>query len=78
MDFLRQLVMGIGQAWRRLSISARVNVVLAALATIAVVAFMVRTASQPQYVRLFENLDPSETSSIAALLDQESIPYELA
>ena len=78
MDFLRQLVTGIGQAWRRLSVSARVNVVLAALATVAVVAFMVRTASQPQYVRLFENLEPSETSNIAALLDQESIPYELA
>lgn len=77
-DFLRQLVIGINQAWRRLSISARVNVVLAALATVAVVAFMVRTASRPQYVRLFENLDASETSNIAALLDQESIPYELA
>lgn len=78
MEFLRQLVIGVSQAWRRLSTSARVNVVLAAVATIAVVAYMVTTASRPQYVRLFENLPPSEAAEIASLLEQDGVSYEVA
>ena len=73
MDFLRQLIAGVVQTWRRLSISARINLVLAALVTTALVAVMVFSASRPNYVRLFDGLDPSETSQIAEAIRQAGV-----
>lgn len=78
MGFLRQLLNGMLQAWGRLSVSARVNIGVAALATIAIVGFTVFRASQPQYVRLFDGLDPQETAKIVDALQQESVSYKLA
>jgi flagellar M-ring protein FliF len=76
-DFLRQLVNGIIQAWRRLSASARVNIVIASLAAIGVVALVVFTASRPNYVRLYDNLNPSEVAKIADVLNSEKVSYRL-
>ena len=73
MDFLRQLIAGVVQTWRRLSISARINLVLAALVTAGLVALMVFTASRPNYVRLFDGLDASETSQIVEVIRQAGV-----
>jgi flagellar M-ring protein FliF len=76
-EFLRQLLNGIIQAWQRLSMSARVNLALAALATMGVIVFMVTTASRPTYVRLYDGVNPDEMSKIVGVLDQQGVPYKL-
>ncbi|MBN2310059.1 MAG: flagellar M-ring protein FliF [Candidatus Hydrogenedentes bacterium] len=77
MEFLRQILAGIGQAWGRLSLSARVNLVLASLATVAVIAVLVAFGSRPQYVTLFDGLSPSDVTEIRTLLAERDVPYEL-
>ncbi|MCC6488329.1 MAG: hypothetical protein IT364_12600, partial [Candidatus Hydrogenedentes bacterium] len=77
MEFLRQLLVGLGHAWRRLSISARVNLGLAFLFTVAVIASTVVFGSRPQYVTLFESLGPEDLVAIQGQLDDEGVPYKL-
>ena len=77
MEFLRQFIKGLIQAWQRLSSSARVNLVLASLVAAGLVAFVVFTASQPNYVRLFDGVSPSEMSKITGVLAQQGISYKL-
>jgi flagellar M-ring protein FliF len=76
-EFLRQFIKGLIQAWQRLSSSARVNLVLASLVAAGLVAFVVFTASQPNYVRLFDGVNPSEMSKITGVLAQQSVSYKL-
>ncbi|NIA14324.1 MAG: flagellar M-ring protein FliF [Nitrospiraceae bacterium] len=76
-DFLRQLLIGSVQAWKRLSLSARVNLALAALTTIGLVVFMVVTASRPQYVRLYDGVPPKETTQITDIISQAGVSYKL-
>ena len=77
MESLFQFIRGLAQAWRRLSLSARINLILALLATAGLVAFMVFVAGKPNYVRLFEGVNPSEMSKIVVVLDQQGVPYKL-
>lgn len=77
LEFLRQLLSGIVQAWKRLSVSARVNLGLAGTLTVGAIAYMVFQMSTPQYVRLYDGLDPSETAKIVDVLQQESVSYQL-
>lgn len=77
MEFLRQLLVGLGHAWRRLSISARVNLGLAFLFTVAVIASTVIFGSRPQYVTLFDSLGPEDLVAIQGQLDDEGVPYKL-
>ena len=77
MDFLRQLLIGSVQAWKRLSTSARVNLTLAALITIGLIVFMVVTASRPQYVRLYDGVPPRDTAQITDIINQAGATYKL-
>jgi flagellar M-ring protein FliF len=76
-EFLRQLWDGITQAWLRLSTSARVNIGLAFLFTIAIVGSMVYFGSRPQYVTLFDGLGPEDMVAIQGQLEDENIPYRV-
>jgi len=76
-DFFRQVLSGIAQSWKQLSASARVNIVVAALGTVAVVVSMVIWGSRPEYARLYDGLDPSETADIVQICEQEDVPYRL-
>lgn len=80
MNFLRQLLAGIADAWNRLSLSARVNIVLASLATVVVVGMLVYMGSQPTYVSLYRQIELSE-EDVAAIRDvllEKGTPYKLA
>ncbi|GMV93213.1 MAG: hypothetical protein AMXMBFR82_29910 [Candidatus Hydrogenedentota bacterium] len=77
MEFLRQLWGGIAQAWQRLSTSARVNIALAFLFTVAIVGSMVYFGSRPQYVTLFDGLGPEDMVAIQTQLDDENVPYRV-
>ena len=50
MEFLRQLARGIAQVWQRLSASARVQIILAGVVTVAVIAGMVVMGTRPDFV----------------------------
>lgn len=77
LEFLRQLVSGVAQTWQRLTISARVQIVLAALLTLGAIAVIVFFGAQPQYGRLFSGLDPDEAGQIASWLSDNDIPYRM-
>lgn len=77
MEFLRQLVRGIAQAWQRLSASARINIVLAAGVCIAAIALFVAWGTQPQYVRLYSGLQLDDSANIETYLKDQEIPYKL-
>jgi flagellar M-ring protein FliF len=77
LEFLRQLVNGVAQAWRRLSISARVQLALAALITLGLVAGASYFGAQPQYGRLHQHLALDESNEIAVWLTEQNIPYRL-
>ncbi|MCP4646035.1 MAG: flagellar M-ring protein FliF [bacterium] len=81
MEFLRQLLLGtwrgIAQAWRRLSLSARVNIGLAAVATLVAIAALVATGASPQYVPLYENLQPADMADMREILDGQNISFKL-
>lgn len=78
MNFLRQLALGIAQAWRQLSVSARVNIVIAGLAVAGVIGYLVLTGAQPQYVTIREGLEPQEASKIGELLLSKNFQYTLS
>ncbi|HOT52088.1 MAG TPA: hypothetical protein PLI07_13990, partial [Candidatus Hydrogenedentes bacterium] len=78
MDFLRQLISGLVQMWQRLNASARINIVLALLATIALIGIMVATSGRAVYVRLYDGINPDELPKIADALSAERISYRLA
>lgn len=75
MDFLRQLVRGVVQAWSRLSGSARVNIGVAALVSIAAIVAMVFFVGGRQYVVLESGLTSEDASVILSYLDDEGVPY---
>jgi len=54
-----------------------VNIAVAALFTVAVLISMVVWGSRPEYTRLYDNLDPSETAKIIELCQQEKVSYRL-
>jgi flagellar M-ring protein FliF len=74
-EFFQQLLNGLRDAWQRLTVSARINIVIAFLAAVAVILFVVYSGSRAQYVTLSSNLAPAETTQIIDILDQEGIPY---
>ncbi|PCJ57679.1 MAG: flagellar M-ring protein FliF [Candidatus Hydrogenedentota bacterium] len=77
LDFFRQLLAGIVDAWRRLSINARVQIGLVGLLTIALLMGTVYMGSQPQYAQLYNRLEMDESSQIVAWLAENNIPYQL-
>ncbi len=77
MDFLRQLIAGVVQAWGRLSLSARINLVLASLATLGVILLLVVTSARPQYVQLYAGLTAEDSAAIQSYLRENNIAYQL-
>ncbi|MFP4172785.1 MAG: flagellar basal-body MS-ring/collar protein FliF [Candidatus Hydrogenedentota bacterium] len=77
MEFLRQLAEGIVQAWQRLSLSARINLVLASVATMAVVAAVVFLTGRAQYVELYSGLTAEDSAAIQSALSDEGVSYRL-
>lgn len=75
MDFLRSLMVGIMEAWKRLSTNARVQIVLAAALTLAILIGVMLFGSQPQFVNLATRLDPSEADDMIVWLNEQDIPY---
>lgn len=78
MEFLRQLWNGTLQAWRQLSLSARVNISLAGILVLAVLGFIVVSGVRPQYVTLSADLEPRQASEVTQLLAQQGVSYRLS
>ncbi len=77
LEFFRQLVTGVSDAWQRLSLNARAQIISAALLSILVLVGAVYLGSQPQMVRLYSRLDLTEANEIVVWLQENDIPYDL-
>ena len=77
MDFLRQLLNGVFATWRRLSLSARINIVLWGVAVMVVMAVIIFVGSQPQYVTLTDQVSAGNVVELRTLLQDEGIDYRL-
>lgn len=76
MNFLRQLLTGIAEAWGQLSASARVNIALAAVFAIALVGFVTYLGASPQYVTLSSDVASADASRIIEVLGQNGIRFK--
>lgn len=77
MEFLRQLAQGLRDAWTRLTISARINLVIAGVAVVLLVGLVAWFGARPQYVTLASNLQTSQVTPITDLLDEQGVPYRV-
>lgn len=77
LNFFRQLAVGIREAWQRLSFNARIQIGLAAVLSLVFIVSIVVVAGQPQFVRLYSRLDPSEANEIIVWLSDNDIEYRL-
>lgn len=64
--------------WSRLEIAQRATIVLAGLGFLALIGFLVMSASQPDYRLLAKGLKKAQVAEIAAYLDSNHIPYKVA
>lgn len=76
-EFLRQLVTGISDAWRRLSLNARVQIALSAVLTLVLLGGAVYMGARPQYAQAYNGLDTAESNDIVVYLEDQGIPYRL-
>jgi len=76
-EFLRQLLRGIAQAWARLSLSARVNIVAAGLVSAVVIGVLVAFGARPDYILLHRGLGREDASAIAESLDEMGVRYKI-
>lgn len=77
MEYLRQLINGIVEAWRTLSTSARVNIVIAGLGVVVLMAAVMWMGAKPQYVTLSSQLSPQDAAKVVDTLTQQGISYKL-
>ncbi len=63
--------------WSRLKFGQRLTVVLAAVATVALIGALVFYGSQPEYAVLFSDLAPADAQSIVEKLKTQNVPYKL-
>lgn len=77
MEFLRQLWNGLQEAWFKLSLSARINLGLAATTVIILIALVVFTTAKPQYVTLASDLDQKTANLITDALAAQNIAFSL-
>ena len=76
-EFLRQLGLGVRDAWTRLSLNARVQIGLAGFLTLVILGGSVYFGAQPQYALLYNRLEPAESGQIQTWLQEQNIPYQL-
>jgi len=74
-DYLRQIANGIREAWQKLTLAARVNIVLAGLAVVVVILFVALTGPEPLYVNLATDLTANDAGAIINALEEADIPY---
>ena len=75
-EFLRQLGLGVKDAWGHLSLNARVQIGLAGFLTLAILGGSIYFGSQPQYALLYNRLDPAESGQIQTWLNENGISYQ--
>lgn len=66
------------ELWRRLSVSQRVVIGVAALATLALIAGIVFYGSQPDYAVLFSDLKSTDAQVIVEKLKAAKVPYQIS
>jgi flagellar M-ring protein FliF len=76
-EFLRQLITGVHEAWQRLSANARVQIGLSALLTVLLLGGAIFMGTQPQYTQAYSNLEPGETTTMASWLADNNIGYRV-
>lgn len=74
---LTQFWFGAREVWERLSPSARANIGVAALATVAAIAILVSLSGGARYVDLFKGLDLTDANRIITHLDEQGVNYKL-
>ena len=77
MDFLRQFIDGLRQAWRQLSLTARVNIALAGIAVAVVIGSVVYFGAQTQYISLASDIESNNLAKMTDLLKGAGIAYRL-
>lgn len=77
-EFLRQLVTGISEAWKRLSVNARVQIGLSAVLTLVLLGGAVFMGAQPQYTLAYNGLERDEAGEMVSWLNDQDIPYRLS
>lgn len=76
-EFMRQLWQGIRQAWAQLSLTARVNIVLASLTVAVLIGLSVYFGARPQYVTLVSDIEPANLAKITDALTAGGVTYRL-
>lgn len=67
----------LAETWNRISGPRKVVLITAVLSTIAVLFFIVRTASAPEMRLLFRGMEANASGDIVAALDQMAVPHEV-
>ncbi|MEK7795682.1 MAG: flagellar basal-body MS-ring/collar protein FliF [Candidatus Hydrogenedentota bacterium] len=76
LEFLRQFGRGVSDAWRRLSLSARVQMIAAALLTTLFLVSVVVVGSRPQFVELYSGLSAQDAGTIVTWLSDNGIEHQ--
>lgn len=76
LEFLRQFGRGVSDAWRRLSLSARVQMIAAALLTTVFLVSVVVIGSRPQFVQLYSGLSAQDAGTIVTWLSDNGIEHQ--
>lgn len=79
-DYLRRhwIVSGTGEAWQSLSLSAKVNIALAVVATLTIIGVVLVVGSRQDYITLYADINPDELSQIQEVLQNENISYRMS
>lgn len=75
MNYLRQLIQGIRDAWGRLTASARINIVVAGLSSLVLIGVVAWFGAQPQYLSLTTGLTPQDASRVVDVLNTNNIAW---
>ena len=77
-EFWRDIWRGIGGAWTQLSLSARVNIVMAGAATALLIGVAAYTGARTEYVTLASGLDPEQANKIIDMLQTNTVDYTVS
>jgi flagellar M-ring protein FliF len=76
-EFIRQLLNGVLDTWRHLTLSARINIGLWGVAVVVVMAVLIVVGNRPQFVTLTDQVTPANVTRLRTLMDEEGIVYRL-
>lgn len=72
------LLQNVWSVWRQLGLNQKISLLLASTVVLAAMIGMLVWASRPDMQLLYGRLDPKDAGDIAAALDAQAIPYEVA